>query len=64
MAKSVEALSSEYETALAAHQDDPDDQRKRAAADKAATRLNQAREQSRQGRTGVGVATTDNDGEE
>lgn len=60
MAKSVEALTSDYETALAAHHDDPDDARKRTAADRASERLNEARQQVRQGRSGVGVVTTDN----
>jgi hypothetical protein len=61
MAKSVEALSSEYETALAAHQDDPKDQQKRAAADKASARLVEARGAARAGRGGVGVVAEKNE---
>ena len=61
MAKSVEVLTSEYETALAAHHDDRDDVRKRDAADRAAARLSAAREASRRGRTGVRVAAATDD---
>jgi isoaspartyl peptidase/L-asparaginase-like protein (Ntn-hydrolase superfamily) len=64
MTKSLETLSSEYETALAAHQDDLGNDKKRQAADRAGARLNQAREQARQGRDGIGVVARDNDGDE
>jgi hypothetical protein len=57
MAKSVDALTSEYETALAAHLDDRDDDRKRQAASKAADRLTQARAEHRADRPGMGVVT-------
>lgn len=59
--KDLDALTSEYEAALAAHQDNPDDEKKRAAADKAASKLTEAREADRQGRAGVGVVIEDGD---
>lgn len=61
MAKSVDKLSSDYESALAAHQDDPADEGKRAAADKAAKRLTDARADARADRGGVTAVSEDND---
>lgn len=46
----LEALISTYEDAVAAVQEDPDDDAKRAAMTKAGQRLADARQQSRAGR--------------
>jgi hypothetical protein len=62
MAKSLETLQSEYETALAAEQDNPDDEKKRQAAARASDRLTAARTAARADRGGIGVVAAD-DGE-
>lgn len=61
----LEALASKYETALAAHQDNPDDEKKRAAADKASQALQDAREEQRiaEGRPRGLIATVRTDDE-
>jgi hypothetical protein len=61
----ITALTGAYETALAAHQDDPGDERKRAAADETATALQAAREAARlaEGRSS-GMTATVTTGEE
>lgn len=64
----VESLASKYEAALAASQDNPDDEKKRAAADKAGRALQDAREDQRIGegrpagmRVGVRAERTDDE---
>jgi hypothetical protein len=54
---SIEDLQSDYETALAASQDDPDDKNKRKAANEAGRELQDARERERraENRFGIGV---------
>lgn len=63
----ADALAGKYETALAAHQDEPTDEKKRAAADKAGRALQDAREEQRvaEGRPAGLTATvvTTDDGE-
>jgi hypothetical protein len=63
MAKSLERLQGDYEDALAASQDDPEDEKKATAANKAGKALTDARTEARIGRGGVGVVATD-DGED